>query len=155
MSRTRPQQPETSDISQETQLSEGPAPNLNARVTRRNFIGWWIGGLLTATVVGVVAPLLAYVWPPPPAGQKRTAFDIKLDTPLDQLQDDKPVKFAAPSNGAFVMATGGGNNAPGDLSFGGYVVKTGGRTHVFSVTCSHLGCSIAPNASGAKTFVCP
>ncbi|MGH7902780.1 MAG: Rieske 2Fe-2S domain-containing protein [Candidatus Dormibacteraceae bacterium] len=109
---------------------------------------------MTATVVGIIAPLLPFIWPPPPAGQKKTTLPITLKKALDQIPENTPVKFQAPSTGAFVMATGAGNNAPGDLSFGGYVVNLAGKTHVFSITCSHLGCSIGVN-QGAKTFDCP
>src|SRR5260370_6970124 len=53
------------------------------------------------------------------------------------------------------MADGGGDNAPGELAFGGYVVKDEtGKVNVFAINCSHLGCSIALNAVD-KTFDCP
>jgi Rieske Fe-S protein len=53
------------------------------------------------------------------------------------------------------MTNGGGDNAPGDLAYGGYLVKeSAGKTSVFAINCSHLGCSIAFN-QGAKTFDCP
>lgn len=110
---------------------------------------------MTALVVAIVAPILPFIWPPPPVGQKKQKLTVTLKKAIDQIGENSPLKFEAPSNTAFVMATGGGNNAPGDLSFGGYVVKTGGKTHVFSITCSHLGCSIAPNQSGVHTFDCP
>src|SRR5260370_3435223 len=53
------------------------------------------------------------------------------------------------------MADGGGDNAPGELAFGGYIVKDEtGKVNVFAINCSHLGCSIALNAVD-KTFDCP
>jgi Rieske Fe-S protein len=52
------------------------------------------------------------------------------------------------------MVDGGGDNAPGDYAFGGFVVKAAGKVNVFAINCSHLGCSIALNA-GAKRFECP
>ncbi|TMC90757.1 MAG: Rieske 2Fe-2S domain-containing protein [Chloroflexi bacterium] len=53
------------------------------------------------------------------------------------------------------MADGGGDNAAGDLAFGGFVVKDAtGKVNVFAINCSHLGCSIALNTD-AKTFDCP
>src|SRR5260370_35947205 len=53
------------------------------------------------------------------------------------------------------MADGGGDNAAGELAFGGYVVKDEtGKLNVFAINCSHLGCSFALNAD-AKTFDCP
>ena len=127
-----------------------------ARFTRRTFLGWWLASLLTATVVAAVLPILVYFWPAPPKGQKKGPINITLDTPLDQIQDDDAVKILAPTNpnSAFIMADGGGDNAAGDLAFGGYVVKTGGKTVVFAQNCSHLGCSINFNKP-AKSFDCP
>jgi Rieske Fe-S protein len=55
----------------------------------------------------------------------------------------------------FTMTDGGGDNFPGKIGFKGYVVKNGSDLTVLSATCSHLGCSVAPNASGAKRFDCP
>ena len=112
--------------------------------------------MLTATVVTGLLPVLVYFWPAPPKGQKKGPITIALDTPLDQLQDGSATKILAPTspNSAFVMADGGGDNAAGDLAFGGYVVKNGGNTVVFAQNCSHLGCSINFNKD-AKTFDCP
>ena len=127
-----------------------------ARFTRRTFLGWWLASLLTATVVAGLLPILVYFWPAPPKGQKKGPISITLDTPLDQIQDGQAVKILAPTNpnSAFIMADGGGDNAAGDLAFGGYVVKTGGDTVVFAQNCSHLGCSINFNKD-AQTFDCP
>jgi len=52
------------------------------------------------------------------------------------------------------MADGGGDNAAGDLAFGGFVVKNQGKLDVFAINCSHLGCSVALNKD-AKSFDCP
>jgi Rieske Fe-S protein len=112
--------------------------------------------ILAALTVAGVAPILVYLWPAPPKGQKKGPLTIALATPLDQISDGQVVKFTAPSspNSAFIMADGGGDNAPGDLAFGGFVVKTQGKTDVLAINCSHLGCSVALNA-GANTFDCP
>src|SRR5579864_5725369 len=117
-------------------MADAAAPR---RVTRRTFLGWWIASLMTATVVTGLLPLL-----------------VSLDTPLDQLQDESATKFVAPTspNSAFVMADGGGDNAPGDLAFGGFLVKTGGKVSVFAQNCSHLGCSVSFNTD-QKSFDCP
>ena len=127
-----------------------------ARFTRRTFLGWWLASLLTATVVAGLLPILVYFWPAPPKGQKKGPINITLDTPLDQIQNGDAVKILAPTNpnSAFVMADGGGDNAAGDLAFGGYVVKNGADMTVFAQNCSHLGCSINFNKP-AKTFDCP
>ena len=125
--------------------------------TRRTFIGWQIAVLLTSTVVVAVAPMLLFLWPPPPKGQKKTAINVSLPTPIDQIANGDAVKFDAPTspNSAFVMADGGGDNAPGDLAFGGFVVKDQtGKVNVFATNCSHLGCPIGLNKTD-KTFDCP
>jgi Rieske Fe-S protein len=125
--------------------------------TRRNFIGWWMTSLLTSTLVIGLAPILVFLWPAPPKGQKKISLPVSLPTPIDQIASGTAVKFDAPTspNSAFVMADGGGDNAAGDLAFGGFVVKDlQGKVNVFAINCSHLGCSIALNAD-AKTFDCP
>lgn len=123
-------------------------------VTRRNFIVWYLAGLLTATVVAIVAPILVYVYPP--QGQtKRKDVTIALDTPLDALAGGSAVKFAAPTETGFIMKDGGGDNAPGKVAFAAYAAKdAAGTVNVFAVNCSHLGCSVAFNAD-VKRFQCP
>src|ERR1700737_41479 len=127
------------------------------KFARRPFIGGWIASLLTSTVVVGLAPIAVFLWPAPPKGQKKTAIPITLDKAMTDLSPGDAIKFDAPSspNSAFVMADGGGDNAPGDLAFGGFVVKDlQGKTNVFAINCSHLGCSIALNPKD-KTFDCP
>src|SRR5713101_1876182 len=118
-------------------MADAAAPK---RVTRRNFLGWWMAGILTALTVAGIAPILPYLWPAPPKGQKKGPLTIALDTPLDQITDGQAVKFNAPTspNSAFIMADGGGDNAPGDLAFGGFVVKNQGKFDVLAINCSHL-----------------
>jgi Rieske Fe-S protein len=127
------------------------------RFTRRTFIGWWMASLLTATVVAAGAPVLVFLWPAAPLGQKKGPLKITLSKPIDQLGNADAIKFDAPKspNSAFIMADGGGDNAAGDLAFGGFVAKdAAGKMNVFAINCSHLGCSIALNATD-KTFDCP
>jgi Rieske Fe-S protein len=127
------------------------------RFTRRNFIAWQMAVLLTSVVVIPLAPILVFIWPSPPKGQKKTVLQVSLPTSVDQLTAGDAVKFDAPTspNSAFIMADGGGDNAAGELAFAGYVVKDQtGKVNVFAINCSHLGCSIALNAD-AKTFDCP
>lgn len=126
-------------------------------MTRRTLLVWYMGGLLTATVVAVLGPILVYIWPAPPKGQKFEKVQVSLGKDLGQLADGEAVRFDSPSNPqntAFVMADGGGDNAKGDLAFAGYAVKNSGQVHVFAVNCSHLGCAVDFNAS-AKRFDCP
>ena len=126
------------------------------RVSRRTFLGWWIASLLTATVVAGVLPILPYLWPAPPKGQRKGPLKVSVPTPIDQLQDGTATQILAPTspNSAFIMADGGGDNAPGDLAFGGFIVKSEGKVVVFAQNCSHLGCSVAFNKD-QKSFDCP
>jgi Rieske Fe-S protein len=115
-----------------------------------------MAAVLTAFAVTGLLPILVFFWPAPPKGQKKGLITIALDTPLDQLQDGTATKILAPTspNSAFIMADGGGDNAPGDLAFGAFVVKNGNDVAVLAQNCSHLGCSINFNPD-AKTFDCP
>ena len=134
-------------------MAEAAAPKW---YTRRTFLGWWIAGLLTATVVTALPPLLLFLWPASPKGQKKGLLRVPLATPITDLQDGDAIKFDAPTspNSAFIMADGGGDNAAGDLAFGGFVVKNQGKLDVFAINWSHLGCSVALNKD-AKSFDCP
>jgi len=115
-----------------------------------------MGLILGALTVAGALPILVYLWPAPPKGQKKGPVSITLDKPIDRLNDGEAVKFNAPTspNTAFIMADGGGDNAAGDLAFGGFAVKSGSKVNVFAINCSHLGCSVALNEA-AKTFDCP
>jgi Rieske Fe-S protein len=115
-----------------------------------------MASLLTATVVTGLAPILPYLWPAPPKGQKKGPITVSLTTPLEQIQEGTATSILAPTspNSAFVMEDGGGDNAAGDLAFGGFVVKNNGKVEVFAQNCSHLGCSVAFN-KGAGSFDCP
>jgi Rieske Fe-S protein len=124
--------------------------------TRRTFIGWWMASLLTAIAAIGLAPILVFLWPAPPKGQRKVTLAVSLPKGVSALADGEAIRFDAPSspNSAFVMADGGGDNAAGDLAFSGYVVKTGGKVVVYAINCPHLGCSYALNQD-AKTFDCP
>ena len=106
-----------------------------------------MAALLTSTVITGLAPLLLYLWPAPPKGQKKGLLTISVPKPLSQLADGEALKFDAPSNpnSAFIMADGGGDNAAGELAFAGYAVNNKGKVEVFAINCSHLGCSVALN----------
>jgi len=134
-------------------MADAPAAR---KVTRRTFLGWWMATILTSLTLAGILPILVYLWPAPPKGQKKGPVIVALDKPIGQLADGEAMKFDAPSspNTAFIMADGGGDNAAGDLAFGGFAVKNGSNVDVFAINCSHLGCSIALNES-AKTFDCP
>ena len=123
-------------------------------MTRRNFITWYLAGLLTAFSVALVMPILAYIYPPA-GNNKKQDIPIKLDKPLGDLGNGEGVKFQAPADQGFVMKDGGGDNAPGKIAFAGYAAKDErGNVNVFATNCSHLGCSINLN-SDKKRFECP
>jgi len=126
------------------------------RISRRSFLGWWLAALMTATVVTGLLPILVFFWPAPPKGQSKGLIKITLDKSIDELQDGEATKILAPTspNSAFIMRDGGGDNAAGDLAFGGFVVKHQGKVSVFAQNCSHLGCSVDINKD-AKRFDCP
>src|SRR5438093_12990393 len=134
-------------------MADAAAPR---RITRRTFLGWWLASLMTATVITGLLPILVFFWPAPPKGQKKGPINIARQTPINQLQDGDAVKFDAPRNPnwAFIMAGGGGDNASGELAFGGFVGKNQGQGSVFAITCSHLGCSVSLKKY-ATTFFCP
>jgi Rieske Fe-S protein len=115
-----------------------------------------MAGLLTATVVAVVGPILVYVWAPPAKGQKKAGLKVSLQGDLDSIPPETAVGFNAPNGSAFLMATGGGGNAAGDPAFGGFVVNPGegAGIQVFASRCPHLGCSFGFDQA-SKIFKCP
>lgn len=127
---------------------------LNRPVTRRNFIVWYLGGLLTATVVAMTLPLLVFLYPPA-ADAKKQDLKIKLDRPLPDLKEGQAVRFDAPKETGFRMVDGGGVNGAGKIAFAGYVVReAAAKLNVLAVTCSHLGCSVQ-FAEERTQFSCP
>jgi len=115
---------------------------VDPNVSRRTFLTWYMAGLMTATLVAAIAPILVYVWPPAPAGQKNTKVKTTPDTPLDSLAENDAIRFKAPDNSGFYMEDGGGDNSKGEIAYSGYAVKVASQTLFFAVNCSHLGCSI-------------
>lgn len=111
---------------------------------------------MTATVITGLLPILVFFWPAPPKGQKQGPITVTLDTAIDQMQDGTVERILAPTspNSAFIMRDGGGDNAAGDLAFGGFVVKDKGKVSVFAQNCTHLGCSVTFNKD-AKLLDCP
>jgi Rieske Fe-S protein len=122
--------------------------------TRRTFLGWWLGTLMTVAVVTVVAPLGVYLFPPRDPRQMKQRIRVALDTPLNALREGAVTRFDAPNGTAFVMADGGENNSPGDPTFAGFVTRESGQLRVFAITCPHLGCSYAFD-HGKQHFLCP
>jgi Rieske Fe-S protein len=144
---------ESKAISSELEQSRA-AGGLSRPMTRRNFIVWYLAGLLTATVVAIAMPLLVFIYPPE-GSTKKKELPVTLQTPIDKIANGDAVKLEAPKDTGFVMTTGGGDNAPGKIAFAAYAVKdTAGKLSVLAVNCSHLGCSVSLSAAD-KLFKCP
>jgi Rieske Fe-S protein len=122
--------------------------------TRRAFLGWWIGTLLTATVAAVAAPLGIYLFPPPSPNRTKQTIRVALATPVAALEEGAASRFDAPAGMAFIMADGGEGNAAGDPTFGGFLTRDQGALRAFAITCPHLGCSYAFD-DAKRHFVCP
>lgn len=127
---------------------------VNPNVSRRTFLTWYMAGLMTATLVAGIAPILVYIWPPAPPGQKNGNVTVKPEAPLSALGNDDATRFTAPQNSGFLLQDGGGANAKGGVAYAGYAVKHGGQTLFLAVTCSHLGCSVN-FVKAASRFECP
>jgi len=54
-----------------------------------------LAGLLTATVVAAIAPILVYIWPPQGAS-KAVDLKVNLPKPMGEIADGDAVKFDAP-----------------------------------------------------------
>src|SRR5260370_9144766 len=119
--------------------------------TRRAFLGWWLGTVLAATVVAVVAPVAVYLYPPRDPRRMKERVRVALDAPLSALREGTVSRFDAPAGAAFVMADGGENNSPGDPPFSRFLTRHRGHLRPFSVTCPHLPCSDASD-HGTKHF---
>jgi Rieske Fe-S protein len=122
--------------------------------TRRNFIVWALAGLLGAIVAAITAPILVYLYPPKTVATTNMPIRIPLGTPVDGVAEGGAVQFDAPPNTALVMADGGGVNAAGNYTYGGYFTRLGGRLYALAITCPHLGCSYGLD-TGGKQFLCP
>jgi Rieske Fe-S protein len=121
--------------------------------SRRTFIGWSIGMLLTAIVATVVAPIAVYIFP----AQGRLGkgkIRVALPSAIAELKEGVAIRFDAPAGMAFVMADGGEQNAAGDPTFGGFLTREQGTLRALAITCPHLGCSYAFD-DGKQHFVCP
>jgi cytochrome b6-f complex iron-sulfur subunit len=122
--------------------------------TRRDFLTWWMAGLMAATVGAVIAPVVVYLWPPAAKGQVRQRISVTLTQTLASLAEGGAVRFDAPQDGSFTMADGGGANSPGSPTFGGYLTRKGGVLRALAITCPHLGCSYNFD-TGLGHFLCP
>lgn len=92
------------------------------KMSRRRFMGLTLFGSVVATIGGVLAPIIAYLWPP-----ARAAGAASLKTPVGTA-----VEF--PVNSGKVVSV---DNKPV------IVVNTDqGGLKAFSAVCTHLGCIV-------------
>jgi len=132
----------------------GSNPVSSKLPTRRAFLGWWIAGLLSATIATVIAPMAVYIFPRRSANQAAGKIRVALNTPLADIAEGSAVRFDSPAGMAFNMADGGEANAGGDPTFGGFLARDRGTLRAFAITCPHLGCSYGYDA-GLGHFLCP
>ncbi len=135
-------------------VTEVPRMGVKPNVSRRTFLTWYMAGLMTATLVAGLAPILVYIWPPPIAGEKLGDVTVTPGAPLTSLQNGDAVSFNAPQNSSFFELDGGGANSRGGRTYGGFAAMSGGMIRFLGITCSHLGCSVVFNKDG-KRFDCP
>ncbi len=107
--------------------------------TRRTFLGWWLGILLTTIVATVVAPIAVYIFPPRGPNRGKGRIRVELPAPVADLKEGAAARFDAPAGMAFIMADGGEVNAAGDPTFGGFLTRDQGTLRAFAITCPHLG----------------
>lgn len=121
---------------------------------RRAFIVWYLGGLFGAIVVAATAPLAVFLFPNQRSSSRARPVRVPIDRALDQFAEGEAFHFDAPANTAFLLADGGGVNSAGDLTYGGFLTRAGGRLHCLALTCPHLGCNYALGGTG-RAFECP
>jgi Rieske Fe-S protein len=107
--------------------------------TRRGFLGKATGALAACTGAAALGPVLVAVISPAKGGIVRLG-DGTLDLgPLEQFEDGVPRK---------VVVKGARTDAYmkfGERPLGSVVVvRRGDKVAVFSATCPHLGCDVAP-----------
>src|SRR5258708_40238229 len=100
--------------------------------TRRTFLGWWIGGLLTSIVVSVLAPLGVYVFPPLRLNLRAGKIRVSLNTPLADIAEGSAVRFDSPEGMSFTMADGGEGNTAGHPTYGGLPRGDQGEPRAFT-----------------------
>ena len=122
--------------------------------SRRAFLGWWVGILLTTTFAAVAAPIAVFIFPPHAPNRGKGKIRVALPTPVAELKEGAAARFDAPAGMAFIMADGGEQNAAGDPTYGGFLTRDQGALRAFAITCPHLGCSYAFD-DGKQHFVCP
>ena len=106
--------------------------NLDKKVSRRDFLGTCVRGGLAATLLGMLAPALAYLWP---VTRRGPSMDLKEVGSVEDipLWGSKKVNFGG--SAVLLMRTPQGFKA-------------------FSAICTHLGCVVAWNEE-KRQIQCP
>ena len=104
------------------------------RITRRGLIKYLLGFSVVSTLVGVLTPIIGYLWPPARSGST-SGGRILVGT-----VDDFP-----PGTGKVVPV----GNKPV------IVLNTEQGIRVFSAVCTHLGCIVLDKDPGMSYILCP
>ncbi len=114
--------------------SRGMAASPGTDLTRRGFLLWALGFAVTATIGGIIIPIIGYLWPPTRRAvgdAARVIVGSIKDLPVGQAKvlpvNDKPVIVV--------------NTAQGGIK-------------AFSAICTHLGCVVEWNQS-KQYIMCP
>jgi cytochrome b6-f complex iron-sulfur subunit len=117
-------------------MSEFPHVNAHARtpLVRRQFITYFLGFSVISTLVGVLTPILGYLWPPRAGAQGaggRVLIGSLIDIPAGSAQvlplGTKPIIITRTKDG---------------------------KVHAFSAVCTHLACVVEWDEE-RQIIVCP
>ena len=107
-------------------------PPLKKKISRREFVDWVIKGGIMATLTGMIAPALSYLWPVMKSGPH-------VDLQEVGLAEDIPVW------GSRKVIVGGSALV---------IIRTPKEFKAFSAICTHLGC-IVDWEGQKREIVCP
>lgn len=93
--------------------------------TRRSFLNLFLGGTIATTIIGALAPIVAYVYPPKSSENSNNPFS---DVDLKPILAD-----AIPENSGVVGILNNKNTI---------LIKKEGKLYALSAVCTHLGCSV-------------
>ncbi len=104
------------------------------RFSRRRILRYLMGFTVTSTLVGILTPIIGYLWPP--ARQGGTGGGLTLVGSLEDFPPDRG--RIVPVRGKPVI-----------------VVNTGQGIRAFSAICTHLGCIVLEKEPGTPYIQCP
>jgi cytochrome b6-f complex iron-sulfur subunit len=117
-------------------MSELPHMNVDARtpLVRRQLIRYFLGFSVIATLVGVLTPILGYIWPPR-AGAQGSGGRVLIGSLID-----------IPAGSAKIFPLG---TKPIIITH-----TKDDKVHAFSAVCTHLGCIVEWDES-RQFILCP